>query len=237
MDYQDPDWVAEKLGLEKNTVYRLLQDGTIPAVQLGRKWLISEARLGQWLAEETERQTAARQGAVSSANRLVRRLDQYSPGAREAIRAAHTLARRMNHLKLGADHLLIGLLRQSAGAAAKALSDSGVDVPPLCTAVEATMVPGDTVPPRRLGRTPEAKRIMRLAHREMQAAGETKVAEEHLLLGLAIGAEGQLAELCKQSGVDQERIRPVLAKHVDPVKSPARTGETQTKGPSNDSEH
>ena len=236
MDYKDPDWVAEELGLEKNTVYRLLQDGTIPAVQMGRKWLISESRLDQWLAEETNRQTAARQGALSSANRLVRRLDQYSPGAREAIRAGHTLARRMNHLKLGADHLLIGLLRQTGGTAATILSDTGVDVPRLCVAVEGAMVPGDTVPPRRLGRTPEAKRAMRLAQREMQAAGQTKIGEECLLLGLIIVAEARLTELCKDAGVDEARVRRALMTHENPAKTTDRNNKTQSKGTSNDSE-
>jgi ATP-dependent Clp protease ATP-binding subunit ClpA len=138
-----------------------------------------------------------------------------------AIRAGHTLARRMNHLKLGAEHLLVGLLRQTGGTATKILSDLGTDVPRLCAAVECTMVPGDTVPPRRLGRTPEAKRAMRLAHREMQAAGQTRIGEECLLLGLAIGAEGQLAELCRDAGVEEKRLRRGLGTHGQSEK-PAR---------------
>ncbi len=47
IDYRDPKWVASRLGLDKNTVYRLLQDGTLPAVQIGKKWLISETRLAE----------------------------------------------------------------------------------------------------------------------------------------------------------------------------------------------
>ena len=54
MDYRDPDWVAAKLGLDRNTVYRFLHDGTIPAIQLGRKWLVSESRLEEWLAAEMD---------------------------------------------------------------------------------------------------------------------------------------------------------------------------------------
>ena len=45
IDYRDPKWVASRLGLDKNTVYRLLQEGTLPGVQIGKKWLISETRL------------------------------------------------------------------------------------------------------------------------------------------------------------------------------------------------
>ena len=40
LGYRDPEWVAEQLGIDRNTVYKYLQDGTIPAVQLGRRWLI-----------------------------------------------------------------------------------------------------------------------------------------------------------------------------------------------------
>ena len=53
LDYRDPKWVASRLGLDKNTVYRLLQDGALPAVQVGKKWLISESRLAQYLEEQT----------------------------------------------------------------------------------------------------------------------------------------------------------------------------------------
>ena len=86
MDYQDPDWVAERLGIDKNTVYRFLQEGTIPAVQLGRKWLISQRRLEEWLAAETEKQTRARREAAKSAESVVRRMDQFTAPARAALK-------------------------------------------------------------------------------------------------------------------------------------------------------
>ena len=64
LDYRDPEWVGKRLGLDKNTVYKFLQDGVIPAVHLGRKWLISEARLIEWLEKEAESQTRARREAT-----------------------------------------------------------------------------------------------------------------------------------------------------------------------------
>ena len=44
LDYRDPEWVADQLGIDKNTVYKYLQDGVLPGLQLGRKWLVSERR-------------------------------------------------------------------------------------------------------------------------------------------------------------------------------------------------
>ena len=82
LDYRDPEWVAEKLGIDKNTVYRYLQDGTLPGLQLGRKWLVSERRLSDFLERVEREQTARRRdvrlghppairtaGAGASANR------------------------------------------------------------------------------------------------------------------------------------------------------------------------
>src|SRR2546421_618584 len=69
LDYRDPEWVGKRLGLDKNTVYKFLQDGVIPAVHLGRKWLISEARLAVWLEKEAENQTRARREAAQSSDR------------------------------------------------------------------------------------------------------------------------------------------------------------------------
>jgi excisionase family DNA binding protein len=59
LDYRDPEWVADQLGIDKNTVYKYLQDGSLPALQLGRKWLISERRLAGFL-ERVERQQTDR---------------------------------------------------------------------------------------------------------------------------------------------------------------------------------
>ena len=60
LDYRDPEWVAEQLGIDKNTVYRYLQDGTLPGLQLGRKWLVSERRLALFLEHVEREQTESR---------------------------------------------------------------------------------------------------------------------------------------------------------------------------------
>src|SRR3990172_2583045 len=79
LDYRNPEWVAKRLGIEKNTVYRYLNEGTLPGLQLGRKWLISEASLAEFLkhqeAEQTERRRdEAQEGAILPSDGFLRKL-------------------------------------------------------------------------------------------------------------------------------------------------------------------
>jgi excisionase family DNA binding protein len=60
LDYRDPEWVAEQLGIDKNTVYKYLQEGSLPGLQLGRKWLVSERRLALFLERVEREQTETR---------------------------------------------------------------------------------------------------------------------------------------------------------------------------------
>ena len=76
LDYRDPEWVAEQLGIDKNTVYRYLQEGSLPGLQLGRKWLVSERRLAEFLERVERAQTERRRQSAGDTARpfaLVRR--------------------------------------------------------------------------------------------------------------------------------------------------------------------
>jgi excisionase family DNA binding protein len=69
LDYRDPEWVADQLGIDKNTVYKYLQEGSLPGLQLGRKWLISERRLADFLERVERQQTDRRRQESSGAQR------------------------------------------------------------------------------------------------------------------------------------------------------------------------
>jgi len=69
LDYRDPEWVAEQLGIDKNTVYKYLQEGSLPGLQLGRKWLVSERRLAEFLERAEREQTERRRQAAGGAPR------------------------------------------------------------------------------------------------------------------------------------------------------------------------
>jgi excisionase family DNA binding protein len=69
LDYRDPEWVADQLGIDKNTVYKYLQEGSLPGLQLGRKWLISERRLADFLERVERQQTERRRQQTSGGPR------------------------------------------------------------------------------------------------------------------------------------------------------------------------
>jgi excisionase family DNA binding protein len=69
LDYRDPEWVADQLGIDKNTVYKYLQEGSLPGLQLGRKWLISERRLADFLERVERQQTDRRRQQAAGAPR------------------------------------------------------------------------------------------------------------------------------------------------------------------------
>jgi excisionase family DNA binding protein len=69
LDYRSPEWVAEQLGIDKNTVYKYLQEGNLPGLQLGRKWLVSERRLAEFLERAEREQTERRRRGVKDALR------------------------------------------------------------------------------------------------------------------------------------------------------------------------
>jgi excisionase family DNA binding protein len=69
LDYRDPEWVAEQLGIDKNTVYKYLQEGSLPGLQIGRKWLVSERRLAAFLERVEREQTDRRRQAAGGVSR------------------------------------------------------------------------------------------------------------------------------------------------------------------------
>ena len=211
MDFRDPEWVAEQLGIDKNTVYKYLQDGTIPALQLGRKWLVSQARLAQWLHGEAEGQTRARREAARSADRTAGRMESLSSLAREVVRQAHAEARRYSHRYIGQEHLLLAMVAQPQCRAAQILATANVDADRIRREVEARVQPGQTPPPKRIARTPHAKAAMRAAAARAANDGADAVGTEHLLLGILHTGQGVGHAILKALGLTGESVARALA--------------------------
>lgn len=216
MDYRDPDWLADRLGLERNTVYRFLQDGTIPALHLGRKWLVSEKRLEEWLASETDKQTKARREAAKSSEAVVRRMDHFTADARQALRRAHAEARGAAHAEMDQLHLLLGLAEDGKSSAGRALKRIGVTREKIAQAIESSLTPGEQPAPRRLPRNSDAKRAMRLASRMALRDGAndplSPVGTDQLLTGIFLARSGKGHELLAHLGVTRERLKEALQK-------------------------
>ena len=222
LDYRDPDWVAERLGLDKNTVYKFLQDGTIPAIQLGRKWLVSEARLVEWLRKETDAQTHARREASTSADRTVKRMENFSAAAQLALKQAHSEARRYNHPHLGQEHLLLGLVADAQAPTTKALRALKITPSQLRREIESAAPAGSTPVPRRLGRSVDAKRAMRvaakLARRAVQSDGQAIIGTDQLLMGVLLSHQGLGHQILRQHKITRQRLHDALAeqRHTEP---------------------
>jgi len=215
MDYRDPDWVAEKLGIEKNTIYRFLQDGTIPALQLGRKWLVSERRLIEWLEQETDRQTRARRDSTQPASpEVARRLDDYTAAGRQVLKRAHAEARTYGHAQLDTGHLLLAIALESRSATARAVRDLGLTPESIRPVLEQRLTVSPQPAPRRLPRTPEAKRAMRLAAKLAQKQSRDDAAApigtDHLLTGILLARRGIGAEILIAHGITRRLLKQAL---------------------------
>jgi excisionase family DNA binding protein len=214
MDYRDPDWVAERLGIERNTVYRFLQDGTIPAIQLGRKWLVSERRLEAWLSQETDRQTRQRRESSQTAEASVRRMENFTADARAALRRAHAEARTASHEELDPLHLLLGLAEDGKSAAGRALRGIGISTQTIREAMQKSLTAGAEPPARRLPRNAKAKRALRLAARMALREGNdnplSPIGTDHLLTGVFLTRNARAHELLTGHNVTRRRLKKAL---------------------------
>jgi ATP-dependent Clp protease ATP-binding subunit ClpC len=130
-----------------------------------------------------------------------------SPSARKVLSLSQEEAQRFNHNYIGTEHLLLGLVREGDGVAAKVLNNLGVSLERARQAVEFIIGRGDRVVLGEVGLTPRAKKVIELAVDEAQRLGHHYIATEHLLLGLVREGEGIAAGVLESLGVNLEKAR------------------------------
>ena len=134
--------------------------------------------------------------------------DRFTDRVRRVIYYARDEANRLQHDYIGTEHLLLGIVREGEGIAAKVLNKLELDFEQIQQAVES-MVKG-TGPSLIVGEipfTPRAKRVLELAIEEARLLGHNYVGTEHLLLGLIREGEGVAAQVLAELGVDRKRVR------------------------------
>ncbi|MBI4322468.1 MAG: ATP-dependent Clp protease ATP-binding subunit [Chloroflexi bacterium] len=135
------------------------------------------------------------------------RFDKFTERARKVLTLAQEEAQRFNHNYIGTEHLLLGLVREGEGVAAKVLANMGVELNKVRSAVEFIIGRGDRVVMGEIGLTPRAKKVIELAVDEARRLNHHYIGTEHLLLGLVREGEGIAAGVLESLGVSLDKVR------------------------------
>jgi bifunctional DNase/RNase len=135
------------------------------------------------------------------------RFDKFTERARNVLGLAQEEAQRFQHNYIGTEHLLLGLVREGEGVAAQVLSNLGVELNKVRSAVEFIIGRGDRIVLGEIGLTPRAKKVIELAVDEARRLNHHSIGTEHLLLGLVREGEGIAAGVLESLGVNLEKVR------------------------------
>jgi hypothetical protein len=149
------------------------------------------------------------------------RFDKFTDGARRVLTLSQDEAQRLGHNCIGTEHLLLGLVREGDGLAARALENLGADLAKVRTAVEFIIGQGDHAVSGEVGLTPRAKRVIELAIAESRTSDAHEIGTEHLLLGLVREGEGIGAGVLESFGITLDQARAEVIRLKGAGDSPA----------------
>jgi ATP-dependent Clp protease ATP-binding subunit ClpC len=155
------------------------------------------------------------------------RFDKFTDRARKVLTLAQDEAQRFNHNYIGTEHLLLGLVREGEGVAARVLENMNVELPKVRTAVEFIIGRGDRPVVGEVGLTPRAKRVIELAIDEARRLGHNYIGTEHLLLGLVREGEGIAAGVLESVGVSLDKVRHEVIRVLSQSSSAGPAQETK----------
>jgi ATP-dependent Clp protease ATP-binding subunit ClpA len=135
------------------------------------------------------------------------RFDKFTERTRKTLQLAQEEAQRLNHNYVGTEHILLGLVREGDGVAARVLNNLGIDLSNVRSAVESIIGRGDQIVMGEVGLTSRAKRVIELALDEARRLNHHYVGTEHLLLGLVREGEGIAAGVLQSLGVSLAKVR------------------------------
>jgi len=133
------------------------------------------------------------------------RFDKFTERARKVLTLAQEEATRFNHNYIGTEHLLLGLVREGEGVAAKVLANLGVELNRVRSAVEFIIGRGDRMIVGEIGLTPRAKKVIELAVDEARRLGHHYIGTEHLLLGVLEYEQASGGGVLTELGITQHR--------------------------------
>ncbi len=161
--------------------------------------------------------------------------ERFTDRARRVVVLAQEEARMLNHNYIGTEHILLGLIHEGEGVAAKALESLNISLEAVRQQVEEIIGQGQAAPTGHIPFTPRAKKVLELSLREALQLGHNYIGTEHILLGLIREGEGVAAQVLQKLGADLSRVRQtviqLLSGYTGGKGEPAGVGE-QTGGQS-----
>ncbi|MGY0232649.1 ATP-dependent Clp protease ATP-binding subunit [Longispora urticae] len=160
--------------------------------------------------------------------------ERFTDRARRVVVLAQEEARMLNHNYIGTEHILLGLIHEGEGVAAKALESLGISLEGVRQQVEEIIGQGQQAPSGHIPFTPRAKKVLELSLREALQLGHNYIGTEHILLGLIREGEGVAAQVLVKLGADLNRVRQQVIQLLSGYqgKEPAAAGTTTEAAPS-----
>jgi ATP-dependent Clp protease ATP-binding subunit ClpC len=161
--------------------------------------------------------------------------ERFTDRARRVVVLAQEEARMLNHNYIGTEHILLGLIHEGEGVAAKALESLGISLEAVRQQVEEIIGQGQQAPSGHIPFTPRAKKVLELSLREALQLGHNYIGTEHILLGLIREGEGVAAQVLVKLGADLNRVRQQVIQLLHGYqqgKEPASSGGPSEAAPS-----
>jgi ATP-dependent Clp protease ATP-binding subunit ClpC len=158
--------------------------------------------------------------------------ERFTDRARRVVVLAQEEARLLNHSYIGTEHILLGLIHEGEGVAAKALESLSISLEAVRAQVEEIIGQGGSSPSGHIPFTPRAKKVLELSLREALQLGHNYIGTEHILLGLLREGEGVATQVLVKLGADLGKVRQQVIQLLSGYQGPASKGEAPSGGQS-----
>ena len=155
--------------------------------------------------------------------------ERFTDRARRVVVLAQEEARLLNHSYIGTEHILLGLIHEGEGVAAKALDSLSISLDAVRAQVEEIIGQGGSSPSGHIPFTPRAKKVLELSLREALQLGHNYIGTEHILLGLLREGEGVATQVLQKLGADLGRVRQQVIQLLSGYQGPAGKSEGQSQ--------
>ncbi|KAA9394136.1 ATP-dependent Clp protease ATP-binding subunit [Kocuria coralli] len=156
--------------------------------------------------------------------------ERFTDRARRVVVLAQEEARMLNHNYIGTEHLLLGLIHENEGVAAKALDSLGITLNAAREQVQDIIGPGQQAPSGHIPFTPRAKKVLELSLREALQLGHNYIGTEHILLGIIRAGEGVAAQVLTKLGTEPQKVRSTVLDLISGYQGGGQGEEKETAG-------